>query len=171
MSQPIQPPRIASYALISALALLSACKRGVAPAVAAEGGPAAPSAPVAATPPAPSGTPAAAMPSVDPRWPSWLPPVAGVTVRMADRELLEAYADRPDLAVLIDTRRALEAAGYTVSQTNMRRSPYENRFVFTATRAEAFVYVRLTGNPRRPGFTTFSSAQGRLARTLQRSDG
>lgn len=162
--------RIASYGLAGALALVSACKRGAAPAVAAEAGSAAPSAQGAAPPTAVPGTPVAAAPTVDPRWPSWLPPVAGVRVRMADRELLEAYAERPDLAVLIDTRRALEAAGYTVSQTNMRRSPYENRFVFTATRAEAFVYVKLTGNPRRPGFTTFSSAQGRLARTLQRSD-
>jgi len=133
----MQHPRLPSCALALTLTLLSACKRGDGSSTAGAAKPGvAPTVQAAAAPVAAPAPRPAPRPALDPRWPQWLPPVAGVTVRIASRDFLEGYAGRPDLMVLVDSRRACEAAGFTVSQTTMRRTQWENRFIFTATRGE-----------------------------------
>lgn len=162
------PPYVASFLLLSALSF-AACKRGEAASGAAAERPAAAAAvQAAAVPAAPAAPRVAPQPTVDPRWPQWLPRVSAVTVRMASRDFLEGYSGRGPLLVLVESRRACEAAGYTLSQTDMRRTRWENRFIFTATRGEELVRVELMGQPARPDFTTFAASTGDFARTLMR---
>ena len=166
----MKTPRAASLALALSFGLLAACKRGDGASKPGAGGSAAAPTSLAAAVPsaAAAAPPVAPRPALDPRWPRWLPPVSAVTVRMTSRDSLEGYADRPAMLVLVESRRACEVAGYTVSQTDLRRTRWENRFIFTATRGEELVRIELMGQPSRPNFSTFTATTGDFARTLMR---
>jgi len=166
----VNKPFLASRVL-TLLLLLVACKRseGASTADAATSTPpngAASPALVAAAPQAVPARPAG--PAVDPRWPQWMPPIAGITVRMAMREALEGYADRPSLLLLIDSRRACETAGYTLSATTTQRTQWDSKFIFTATRGAELIRVELTGQSARPNFTSFNATTGAFAQTMMR---
>jgi hypothetical protein len=167
----VNQPTIVSYVLATTLVLAAGCKRaessanppaappGTAPAVQ----PAMPAAAAArVAPAAPTG------PAVDPRWPRWMPPIPGVRVRMASADFVEGGADRGSLELLIESRRACEQAGFTVSQTNIQRTRWDQKFVFTCTRAEELLRVELTGQPARPNYTSFNASNGEFARTMMR---
>lgn len=158
-------PPIASYAL--ALLFVGACNRAEsAAAPAASATPVvAPPARLAAVPAAVRPTPAPA-PVMDPRWPQWLPPIEGIAVRMASRDFLEGSAVRMALMVLVASRRSCETAGYTLSQTDIRRTRWDTRYIFTATRAETFVRIELTEQTGRPTFTSFNASTGAFARAM-----
>jgi len=162
-------PTLTLLAVASTLTHLASCKRGDAAAAGTAAQPgAAPTVQAAAAPTAPVAPRAAPPPAVDPRWPQWLPRVSAVTVRSATRDFLEGYTERSPLVVLVESRRACETAGYTLSQTDLRRTRWENRFIFTATRGEEFVRFELVGQPARPNFSTFTASSGEFARTLMR---
>lgn len=155
--------------VVSALALGAACK----PAERSPPASAAPTAPTApaAQPARPAAVvPAAvvAAPAVDPRWPGWMPPIPGIRVRMSARDFVEGGAERASLELLITSRQACERAGYTVSQTNIQRTRWDQKLVFTCTRANELIRVELTGQPARPNYTAFNACNGDFARTMMR---
>jgi len=162
---------IVSYVLATTLVLAAGCKRAessanpTATATATPPG-AQPAMPAAVVPAAAVAAPAA--PAVDPRWPRWMPPIPTVRVRSTSADFIEGGADRGVLELLIDSRRACEQAGYTLSQTNITRTAWDQKFVFTCTRAEELIRVELTGQPARPNYTTFTSCNGEFARTMMR---
>ena len=164
---------IVSYVLATTLVLAAGCKRAESsanPAATATTTPALPGAqpamPAAVVPAVAVAAPAA--PAVDPRWPRWMPPVPTVRVRMTSSDFLEGGADRGVLELLIDSRRACEQAGYTLSQTNITRTAWDQKFVFTCTRAAELIRVELTGQPARPNYTAFNASNGEFARTMMR---
>ena len=87
---------------------------------------------------------------------------------MTSADFIEGGADRRVLELLIDSRRACEQAGYTLSTTNITRTAWDQKFVFTCTRAEELLRVELMGQPARPNYTTFNVSNGEFARTLMR---
>ncbi len=162
-------PTTISYALVATLALAGGCKRAESSAN--------PTATATATPPAvqpampsaaaaPAAAPAA--PAVDPRWPRWIPAIPGVRLRPTSPDFIEGGAERNVLELLIDSRRACEQGGYTLSPTSIARTAWDQKFVFTCTRAEEFIRVELTGQPARPNYTSFNASNGEFARTMMR---
>lgn len=72
------------------------------------------------------------------------------------------------LVTLVAARQAFEQQGFSLSQTNIRRQPWEERFVFTATRGAEFSRVELVEATARPGSVELSATNGNLARTMMR---
>ncbi|MDO9021208.1 MAG: hypothetical protein Q8S73_02895 [Deltaproteobacteria bacterium] len=164
-------PTIVSYVLATTLVLAAGCKRAESSAnpPAATNGAAPTVQPAMPVPVAARVAPAApAGPAVDPRWPRWMPPISGVRVRMASADFVEGGADSGSLELLIQSRRACEQAGFTVSQTNIQRTRWDQKFVFTCTRAQELLRVELTGQPARPNYTSFNACQGDFARAMMR---
>ncbi len=160
-------PTIISYVL-AALVLAVGCKRAESstnPAATATATPPAvqPAMPVVAAAPA-----APAAPAVDPRWPRWIPAIPGIRLRPQSPDFIEGGAERNVLELLIDSRRACEQGGYTLSPTSITRTAWDQKFVFTCTRAEEFIRVELMGQPARPNYTGFTACNGEFARTMMR---
>ena len=164
---------IVSFVLATTLVVAAGCKRAESsanPATTATATTTAPGVqpamPAAVVPAAAVAAPAG--PALDPRWPRWMPPVPGVRVRMTSADFVEGGADRSSLMLLIDSRRACEQAGYSLSQTNIQRTAWDQKFVFTCTRAAELLRVELVGQPARPNYTGFSACNGEFARTMMR---
>lgn len=164
----MKPSTVIASLVVSALTLSAGCKPAESsPAPAASPAPTAP----AAQPARPAAVvPAAAVeaPAVDPRWPRWMPPIPGVRVRMGSRDFVEGGADRASLELLVASRQACERAGYAVSQTEIRRTRWDQKLIFTCTRADELIRVELTGQPARPNYTSFNACNGDFARTMMR---
>ena len=148
---------IVSYVLATTLVLAAGCKRAESSA-----NPAATAAATPALPGAQPAMPAAVVPAVAVAAPA-APPVGPRGPRS-----LEGGAARGVLELLIDSRRACEQAGYTLSQTNITRTAWDQKFVFTCTRAAELIRVELTGQPTRPNYTAFNASNGEFARTMMR---
>ncbi|MBL8683075.1 MAG: hypothetical protein JNK05_28165 [Myxococcales bacterium] len=155
-----------------ALGALAGCKRGDRTRDPAQQAPiaAAPIAMQRPTPVAPvvAPTPVAEPTAVDPLWPRWLPPLQGVTRRMATASVFGGSIYANSLQVLVSTRQTFERQGYSLSQTTIRRQPWEESFVFTATRGDELVRVQLVSQPSRPLVTEVRATTGAVARTLMR---
>lgn len=153
--------------VLAALVFAAGCKRAESSTHPAAAAPVAqPAMPAAVVPAAAPAVPAA--PAVDPRWPRWMPPIPGIRVRMASRDFVEGGAERASLELLITSRRACEQAGFTVSQTNIQRTRWDQKLVFTCTREAELIRVELTGQPARPSYTSFNASNGDFARTMMR---
>lgn len=104
----------------------------------------------------------------DPLWPAWLPVIPGVRRRMGTGSFFEGNAEMNVLVLLVRARQTLEAQGYTLSQTDVQRQPWEDRFTFTASRGDEFLLLKVIGSTSRPMFATIGATSGALARSLMR---
>jgi hypothetical protein len=109
---------------------------------------------------------AAPAPAVDPLWPQWLPALDGVRRRESFREVFGGDSAQGGVETLINVRRSLERAGYTLTQTSVRRQPWEQRFIFAATRGEEFNRVEVVWQPARPTRSDVQVTNGALGRTM-----